>query len=90
MVERLALLHAELVHYRRNPVAAEEADEVVVERYVEAAFARVALASGASAQLVVYAARLVALGADDAQAARRYDLVVLLGAYLLYFSRISA
>ena len=85
MVERLALFHAELVHYRRNPVAAEEADEVVVERYVEAAFARVALASGASAQLVVYTARLVALGADYAQAARRYNLVVLLGAYLFIF-----
>jgi len=39
------------------------------EGRVEAAGAGVALAAGAPAQLVVYAARLVALGADDVQAA---------------------
>ena len=43
---------------------------------VEARAARVALAAGAAAQLVVDAARLVALGADDVQAAGGDHLVV--------------
>ena len=43
---------------------------------VEARRARVALAAGAAAQLVVDAPRLVALGGDDAQAALRLDGVV--------------
>src|SRR3546814_13404794 len=45
---------------------------------VEAARTRVALAPGAAAQLVVDAARLVALGADDVQAAGFLDRVVAL------------
>ena len=40
---------------------------IVLEREVEAGFARVYLSPGAAAQLVVDARRLVALGADDAQ-----------------------
>ena len=48
---------------------AEDAHQVVFHRQVEAARARVALASGAAAQLVVDATRFVALGADDVQAA---------------------
>ena len=39
------------------------------EREVEAGLARVALAAGTAAQLVVDAPRLVALGADDVEAA---------------------
>ena len=46
---------------------AEQAQKVVLEREVEAGLARVALPTGAAAQLVVDAPRLVALGADDAQ-----------------------
>ena len=56
---------------------AEDAHQVVFERQVEARRAGVALAAGAAAQLVVDAARLVALGAEDVQAAERDDLVVL-------------
>ena len=47
------------------------------ERQVEPGLARVALAAGTTAQLVVDAARLVALGADDVEAADLLDLVVL-------------
>src|SRR6185295_13672225 len=53
----------------------------------EARAARVALAARAAAQLVVDAPRLVALGADDVQAARLHHLVVQglpLAAQLLY------
>ena len=52
---------------------AEDAHQVVFEREIEAARARIALATRAAAQLVVDAARLVALGADDVQAARLHD-----------------
>ena len=62
-----------------DPVAGEQAHEVVLAGEEEARLARVALAAGAAAQLVVDAARLVALGADDAQAAGLDDLVVVLG-----------
>ena len=52
-----------------DPVAGEQADEVVLAGEVEARLAGVALAAGAAAELVVDAARLVALGAEDVQAA---------------------
>ena len=48
----------------------------VFQRQVEARGTRVALAAGTAAQLVVDAARFVALGADDVQAAGRDHLVV--------------
>ena len=60
-----------------DAVGPEDPHQVVFERQVEARRARVALAAGAAAQLVVDAPRLVALGADDVQAAERDDLVVL-------------
>ena len=69
VLDGLALLHAELLHQRRHAVGGEDAHQAVLEREVEAARARVALAPGAPAELVVDAARLVALGADDVQAA---------------------
>ena len=59
-----------------DAVAGEDAQQRVLQRQVEARGARVALAAGAAAQLVVDAARLVALGADDVQAARATTLVV--------------
>ena len=52
-----------------DPVAGEEADEVVLAGEVEARLAGVALAARAAAELVVDPARLVALGAEDVEAA---------------------
>ena len=52
-----------------DPLGAEDAHQVVFEREVEARGAGIALAAGAAAELVVDAARLVALGAEDVQAA---------------------
>src|SRR5690606_23435952 len=46
------------------------------ERQVETGHARIALAAGAPAQLVIDAARLVAFGTDDMQAASGNDLFV--------------
>ena len=61
----------------------EQAHQVVLQREVEAALAGVALAAGASAQLVVDAAGLVPLGAEDVEPAELGDLVVLAGHGLL-------
>ncbi len=49
------------------------------EREVEARGAGVALAAGAAAQLVVDAPGLVALGAEDVQAAERHHPLALVG-----------
>ena len=62
-------LRAEAVEDLVDPVAGEQAHEVVLGGEEEARLARVALAAGAAAQLVVDPARLVALGAADEQAA---------------------
>ena len=77
VLDRHALFHAEPLHQAGDAVGAEDAHQVVFERQVEARRARVALPAGAAAQLVVDAPRLVALGADDVQAAGVDDLVVL-------------
>ena len=69
VLDRLILARAELVEDRVDAVAREEAHELILGREEEARLARVALAAGAAAQLVVDAARLVALGADHVQAA---------------------
>ena len=60
-----------------DPVGLEQPHQLVLERQVEAGLARVALAAGTTAQLVVDPARLVPLGADDVEAAEVADLVVL-------------
>ena len=54
---------------RRDPVGAEDPEQVVLEREVEARGARVPLPSRAAAQLVVHPAGLVALRADDVEPA---------------------
>ena len=66
-----------------HAVRREALHQVVLERQVEARRSRVALAAGAAAQLVVDPARVVAFGADDVQAARRDDGLVLDGALRL-------
>ena len=58
--------------------AAEDAHQIVLQREVEARAAGIALASGAAAQLIVDAARFVALGAQNVQAAQLDHFVVFL------------
>jgi hypothetical protein len=69
MLDRLALGHLQPHHDGVEALAGEDAQQRIFERQVEARRARVALAAGAAAQLVVDAPRFVALGADDVQAA---------------------
>ena len=60
-----------------DALGAEDAHQIVFERQEEPRAARIALAAGAAAQLVVDAAGFVALGAEDVQAARREHLLLL-------------
>ena len=71
------LLHPQALHEAGDALGAEDAHQIVFERQEEARAARVALAAGAAAQLVVDAARLVALGAEDVQAAGGEHLLLL-------------
>lgn len=64
-------------HHLLDLVAAEDAEDVVLEGEEEARAAGVALAARAAAQLVVDAPRLVPLGADDVQAAQARDVGLL-------------
>ena len=69
----LVVGHLEALHDPVDPVAREQADEVVQAGEVEARLARVALTAGAAAELVVDPARLVALGAEHVQPAELED-----------------
>src|SRR5688572_11295480 len=72
-LHRLVVGHLEALHDVLDPVAREQADELVLAREVEARLAGVALAARAAAQLVVDAPRLMALGAEHVEAARLDD-----------------
>ena len=65
-----ALFHAQLFQQRGDPLLGEDAHEVVFQRQEESRSARVALAAGAAAQLVIDAPRLVPLRAQNEQPAR--------------------
>ena len=69
MDDRLVLLEAELAQHRIHAVRPEDAHQIVLQRQEEFRAARIALAAGAAAQLIVDAAALVPLGADDVEAA---------------------
>ena len=74
-LDRHVLGDVEPVHDRLDRAGAEPPHQVVLQRQVEARLARVALAAGAAAELVVDAARLVPLGAEDVEAAGLDDLL---------------
>ena len=69
----LARLHAEAREDAFDPIAREDPHQVVFERQIKPAGARVTLPTGAAAELIVDAAGLVALGAEDVQAAHFGD-----------------
>ena len=62
----LALGHLQAVHDGAHAIARKDAHERIVQTQVEARRTGVALAPRSATQLVVNAARLVALGRDDA------------------------
>ena len=69
MRDGLAFLQAELLQHAVHAVGAEDAHQIVFERQIELGAARIALAAGAAAQLVVDAPALVPLGAEHVEAA---------------------
>src|SRR5713101_5190373 len=69
VLDRLTLLHPEALHDPLHALRTEDPQQVILERQVETRGAGVALSSGASAELVVHAPRLMALRADDVQPA---------------------
>src|SRR5438034_7225863 len=75
--DRLAFFHAEPLHDLLDALRAEDPQQVVLQRKVEARRARVALTARAPAELVVDTPRLVTFGADDVETAQRHDLFVL-------------
>ena len=75
-LHRLVVRDLEALHDVVDPVAGEQAHEVVLAREVEARLAGVALAARAAAELVVDPARLVALGAEHVEAAELAHPVV--------------
>src|SRR6266540_3470675 len=74
-LHRLVRRDLEALHDPLDPVAGEEADQVVLAGEVEAGLARVALAARAAAQLVVDPAGLVALRGEHVEPARLDDAV---------------
>jgi hypothetical protein len=68
-LDRHVLLEPDALYYALHLRPAEEPQQLVLERQVEPRLAGVALAPRPTAQLVVYAARLVALGSEHVEPA---------------------
>src|SRR5437867_7689852 len=79
-----AFLHAEPLHDSRDAFCREDAHQIIFERDIETRRPRIALTSGASAKLIVDAPGLVALRADDVQAADPDDFLVFLVSLRFY------
>ncbi len=69
MDERLAFLHPQLFHDVADPSAAEQPHQIVFQRHVKSAAARVALPRATAAELAVDAPGFVAFAADHVQPA---------------------
>ena len=72
------LVNAETVHHIHDPLGAEQAHDVVLQREEKPCFAGVALASRTAAELIVDSPGLMPLRTDDKQAARCAHLLGLL------------
>src|SRR6266566_1339460 len=77
MLDGDAFLHPETLHETGDPFGPENAHQVVFEREIEARGPRVALPARPAPQLVVDAACLVALRAEDVQASELDHLFML-------------
>src|SRR5439155_19553346 len=82
VLDRDPLLHAEPLHQALHAIGAEDAEEIVLEREVEARGARVALPAAPAPELVVDPTRLVTLGAEDVEPTGRHHELALAGARL--------
>ena len=73
-LDHFSLFEAHTVHQLGDTLRAEQAHQVILERYEEERGARVALTPGTAAQLAVHTARFVALGTDDRQTSGGFHL----------------
>ena len=60
-LDRNAFFHAQLLQQRADPLLGEDPHQIVFKRQIEPRFARIALPSGTTSQLVVDAPRLMPL-----------------------------
>jgi hypothetical protein len=87
---RDSFFHAQPLQQLRHPLLREDAHQVIFQREVEARRSRVALTTGASTKLVVNAARLVAFGTENVQAADGSNFIVLfVGLFLVAAENLS-
>lgn len=84
-VDGLIVGKPETLHHRKDPLRAEQPQQIVLKRKEETGFAGVSLPSRTSAELVVDPPRLVALGADDEKTADLHHLLVFRTDLLLIF-----
>src|SRR4051794_24725117 len=75
--DRLAFFHAKAREQILHPLTGEDPHQVVFKRKIEAAAARIALATATAAELQVDAAGFMALSADDVQAAQVFHFLAL-------------
>jgi hypothetical protein len=76
VLNRHVLFHAQPLHQAGDALGPEDAQQIVFQRQVEPTRSGITLTTGATTQLVVDAARLVTLGAQDVQTARFADLLL--------------
>ena len=69
-------VHSAPAHHRLDAVAAKALHQFILEGHIELGTARIPLAAGAAAQLIVNAAGVVMFGAEDMETAQGHDLVV--------------
>ena len=77
MIRSRHLFHPEALHQGFHLVAGEDAHQIVFERKDETRRAGIALAAGATTQLIVDATRLVTFRPQNVQAAESDDFLVL-------------
>ncbi len=89
VINRLAGFHAHLAHHVLEAFPSEEPHEIIVQGQKKSRTPRVALASRAAPQLVVYAPGLVSLCSYDAEAAQRSNSVRILFPGLVFLDEKS-
>ena len=83
VIKRRIVVHIQRFHHAHDPLRAEKTHDVIRQCQIEPAFARVALTAGTAAQLIVDTSGLVALRAEDEQAAGSLDKFCLGVGFLL-------
>ncbi len=73
MLNRFILFHAQLIHDRCNIISSEQAQQIILQRQIKPRRPRITLAPSTAAQLIVDTARLMPLGAKNAQTTELRD-----------------